>query len=509
MKRYVTLIVLFAIALTEMCLAQIPQTIQYQGKLTDMGGVAMNGEYDITFSIWDNPVADSQLWTEDHNDVAVQNGIFNIVLGKFSPLALPFDEPYWLQISVNGWTLSPRLEFTSSPYAFRAAVAESLLGGGGGSADNDWQTDSTYGYVYNESDLIGIGTPAPAYKLDVHGDVHITGDLTVDGADSTADDDWLGAGTGNMYAAYTSDDVGIGVEDVTHKLHVEGYRGGWAFEGNAVGYFVNTYDSMTAHPSGIYAECAENDGIGYGGYFVGGNTGVVGAVNATGDMLSCYGVSGVAHGNAQINCGVYGDAYGATTNWAAYFASGNVKICDSLYVDGKGGFSRNVVVSQDITVGGDVHVVGQYGDNQFYTIGPIDMNCDNEWPDEDFERYPSYLAFEGTGPFSNRFYAPIHIPHGSVFVSATIYYYFIPSLSYDAGIARIDIDSLSGYESIFLFDCPSGDSVIQSETDSTPESGRSIVDNQNYMYYMWLDMSYSYLHQRFHSCVIEYKHKLP
>jgi len=104
----------------------IPQTINYQGKLTDMSGVGENDTLDIRFRIFDVETGGDSLWAMTIADVPVVHGLFDVNIG---PIDLPFDEQYWLEIVVDGEVLAPRVQLTSSPYAFRAAVADSFTGG--------------------------------------------------------------------------------------------------------------------------------------------------------------------------------------------------------------------------------------------------------------------------------------------------------------------------------------------------------------------------------------------
>ncbi len=100
--------------------AQIPQTMSYQGVLTDANGNAVpDGNYNIFFRLYDDD-SGNQRWTEGHN-VEVRDGIFSVILGTITPLNLAFDRQYWLGIAIGGGAeFSPRIQLTSSPYSLNA-----------------------------------------------------------------------------------------------------------------------------------------------------------------------------------------------------------------------------------------------------------------------------------------------------------------------------------------------------------------------------------------------------
>ncbi|TDJ01723.1 MAG: hypothetical protein E2O76_03390, partial [Caldithrix sp.] len=113
-------------------LAQVPQTISYQGVLTDTdGNVVQDGNYKLTFRLYSSPDNSALLWEESQDNISVQAGLFNVILGSITPLDLPFDQPYFLTISVNdGEELSPRIELTSSAYSLNArSVTDSSVTG--------------------------------------------------------------------------------------------------------------------------------------------------------------------------------------------------------------------------------------------------------------------------------------------------------------------------------------------------------------------------------------------
>jgi hypothetical protein len=76
------LLLLSCFILASLTLAGTPRRLSYQGRLTDDSGVPLNGTYDITFSIYQFEFDVTPLWSETHNDVAVANGLFNVLLGS-------------------------------------------------------------------------------------------------------------------------------------------------------------------------------------------------------------------------------------------------------------------------------------------------------------------------------------------------------------------------------------------------------------------------------------------
>jgi hypothetical protein len=84
----------------------------------------------MTFSLYDAPSGGSALWSEAKTEVSDSAGIFATALGSDSPIDIPFSDPCWLEIAVDGETLMPRRGITSIAFAFRALRADSLGGFG-------------------------------------------------------------------------------------------------------------------------------------------------------------------------------------------------------------------------------------------------------------------------------------------------------------------------------------------------------------------------------------------
>ncbi|MEN8220087.1 MAG: hypothetical protein ABFS56_27805 [Pseudomonadota bacterium] len=79
-------------------------TLKYAGEIADDAGNPLNGEYLMTFSLYDDPQG-YIIWEETQN-VIVQNGDYEVVLGTNNPINFPADKKYYLEITLGG---SPEL----------------------------------------------------------------------------------------------------------------------------------------------------------------------------------------------------------------------------------------------------------------------------------------------------------------------------------------------------------------------------------------------------------------
>jgi hypothetical protein len=128
MKKLVLTAALIVLICSQMIQAQIPQKISYQGVLKLVSDVIVpDGEYNLTFKIYDVPEGGDSLWVETQF-VSVKNGILDAILGSVNPINLAFDKPYWVGVTVEEFPeLAPRIEFTAVPYSFHSQVADTAL----------------------------------------------------------------------------------------------------------------------------------------------------------------------------------------------------------------------------------------------------------------------------------------------------------------------------------------------------------------------------------------------
>ena len=93
LKQMVLIIVLVFSLLAQSSWGDIPQIMSYQGLLTNASGKPVaDGNYSLTFKLYNTDITGSALWTETHSSVLVVNGVFNVMLGSIASLKLPFDK---------------------------------------------------------------------------------------------------------------------------------------------------------------------------------------------------------------------------------------------------------------------------------------------------------------------------------------------------------------------------------------------------------------------------------
>jgi len=113
--------------------AEVPGTIAFAANL-DEGGVPMNGAHDFDFELFlINPTSgvETSVWAESQGAIPVVDGFVDLELGSITALvgSIALDKvPLFLQVSVDGTPLLPRVKVTSAPYALRAGDAETLGG---------------------------------------------------------------------------------------------------------------------------------------------------------------------------------------------------------------------------------------------------------------------------------------------------------------------------------------------------------------------------------------------
>ena len=101
----------------------VPKHLSYQGLLTKANGKGVqDGTYQIIFRLYPEIDSDTPFW-EEAQDVDIDDGIISVTLGKTVTIDAIPSEAY-LEIEIEGTTLSPRQEMTSVFYAMVSDTAK-------------------------------------------------------------------------------------------------------------------------------------------------------------------------------------------------------------------------------------------------------------------------------------------------------------------------------------------------------------------------------------------------
>ena len=98
----------------------VATTVNYQGHLEDSDGNPLNDTVSLSFAIYDAAMGGNVIWgPETHTGVNVRDGLFSVGLGTIQPLSADVwaGGDRYLEIAVNGQTLSPREPIRAVPFA--------------------------------------------------------------------------------------------------------------------------------------------------------------------------------------------------------------------------------------------------------------------------------------------------------------------------------------------------------------------------------------------------------
>ncbi len=108
----------------------VPMDLNFQGLLLDMNGDPEKGPVSVDISIFNAPAGGSKIYSEQHPAVAVVDGVFQLLIGTGQGPSGPVDAALfkvtnaYLEITVNGETLTPRQPISSVPYSLRTEEAD-------------------------------------------------------------------------------------------------------------------------------------------------------------------------------------------------------------------------------------------------------------------------------------------------------------------------------------------------------------------------------------------------
>ncbi len=155
MAKYLTAFLILLMVSTAQ--AQAPDTIMYQGRLTDAAGIPIVGDSNTTFSIYRVETGGTAVFDQPALITTDDNGIFTIELGPLNETVLDGNR-LWLGITVESDPeMEPRQLLTSTPYS----MATRILPGIASSYNNNAALTGTTTAITS----VTINCPASGYVL--------------------------------------------------------------------------------------------------------------------------------------------------------------------------------------------------------------------------------------------------------------------------------------------------------------------------------------------------------
>ena len=133
------LILIFAFS--TLSYAGVPQMMNYQGKITKPTGALVDTIVQMTFTIYDDSTSGNVLWADTLGTVAVEKGIFSVLLGSVNPLpdSVFTGDIRYLGVKVGADPeMTPRKEIVSVAYAYKAQYADTAANAQVAVSDGDW-----------------------------------------------------------------------------------------------------------------------------------------------------------------------------------------------------------------------------------------------------------------------------------------------------------------------------------------------------------------------------------
>ena len=78
MNKRSSLLAFVSLIIHGLTYGQAPEQISFQGRL-ELAGLAVTDTLDLTFTMYDS--LGSSVWFEPHPDVAIDDGVFSVILG--------------------------------------------------------------------------------------------------------------------------------------------------------------------------------------------------------------------------------------------------------------------------------------------------------------------------------------------------------------------------------------------------------------------------------------------
>ncbi len=129
-KRIISVLLVFlpSALLFAGCVGLTPQ-FSHQGRLLDSSGAPVpDGNYSVEYKIYQSSSGGSPVYNETQT-VAVEDGLFTTSIGATDVISPEiFSQPTWMELTINGETLTPRQRLEGAPFAF-SLISGSVIQG--------------------------------------------------------------------------------------------------------------------------------------------------------------------------------------------------------------------------------------------------------------------------------------------------------------------------------------------------------------------------------------------
>ena len=94
----------------------VPNLIAHQGRLLNSSSVPITSTVSVEFAFYGTPFGGAAVWSETKPITPDSLGFYETMLGSVTPLPSILASPAYLQLTVAGEVLSPRLQVGSVPF---------------------------------------------------------------------------------------------------------------------------------------------------------------------------------------------------------------------------------------------------------------------------------------------------------------------------------------------------------------------------------------------------------
>lgn len=118
-----------------LALGATPKLVNYQARLTEPDGEPISDTVDMVFTVYDAEAGGTVLWQETHSNVAIVDGLFEVILGAGTPAVELSSEVFaasetWLGVQIGSDPeMSPRTRLVAVPYSQRVNTIDQAEGG--------------------------------------------------------------------------------------------------------------------------------------------------------------------------------------------------------------------------------------------------------------------------------------------------------------------------------------------------------------------------------------------